>query len=236
MQNVPGCVHLALDGWAAPNGGSFLGIVALFLSTDEVQNVQDAVNAQKVPRNRVERAPITSLILDFVKLEKAHTGEYLAEQVYKVLKDFGIELKVRYIVLYARFSTDALYKVVAASTDNASNNDTLFKHLDLLLPAGAQLSAHTRTRCFAHVLNLVVGVCMLHCRASWAYHSSRQSSASSHPHGKQTLQLKTMKWTPALSTSMLLILMTRGRMRKAIRRLVSCRCKHGAYGTSLYKN
>jgi hypothetical protein len=96
-QKLPGCVHLALDGWAAPNGGSFLGIVVLFLTPNEVHNVQDVVKLQKDTSGQVKRAPITSLILDFVKLEKAHTGEYLAEQVYNVLKEFGIELKVCYI-------------------------------------------------------------------------------------------------------------------------------------------
>jgi hypothetical protein len=44
------------------------------------------------------------------------------------------------------------------ATDNAANNDTMLQRLDLLLPEGAHLSSNTRTRCFAHTLNLVVGV------------------------------------------------------------------------------
>ena len=36
-----------------------------------------------------------SLVLDFVKMTKAHTGEYLAEKVADCLKLFGIDQKVR---------------------------------------------------------------------------------------------------------------------------------------------
>ncbi|KAH8109049.1 hypothetical protein DFH11DRAFT_1516039, partial [Phellopilus nigrolimitatus] len=40
--------------------------------------------------------------------------------------------------------------------DNASNNDTLISQLELAL--NGQNGVHTRIRCFAHILNLVVKV------------------------------------------------------------------------------
>jgi hypothetical protein len=44
--------------------------------------------------NPVPKYPITSLILDFRELKRAHTGLYLAEQLCTVLKEYDIEEKV----------------------------------------------------------------------------------------------------------------------------------------------
>jgi hypothetical protein len=83
-------VHLALDAWAAPNGGSFLGLVVLFMDPSVTHGDDPATKGD----GQAARAPIRSLILDFVLLEKAHNGEYLADRVMDCLTKFGIERKV----------------------------------------------------------------------------------------------------------------------------------------------
>lgn len=64
--------HIGLDGWSSPNAISFLGVVVYFLHEGEMK----------------------SIILDFIRLTEAHTGEYLAEQLHKCLKQFGLEERV----------------------------------------------------------------------------------------------------------------------------------------------
>jgi hypothetical protein len=94
---LPEAVHLALDAWALSNGSSFLGIVALFLDPNPSQEALteegDNTNSKKA---LVPRPPIKTLILDFVTLNSAHTGDYLADKLSKVLKEFDIEKKVRF--------------------------------------------------------------------------------------------------------------------------------------------
>jgi hypothetical protein len=53
----------------------------------------------------------------------------------EVLKDFGIE-----------------HKILSVTCDNASNNDTMATELEYML---TKFSPVNRTRCFAHILNLV---------------------------------------------------------------------------------
>ena len=73
MQKLPGKHHIGLDGWSSPNGISYLGVVVYFLHDGKLK----------------------SIILDFIKLTSAHTGEYLAEKVMECLKEFGLEDRVR---------------------------------------------------------------------------------------------------------------------------------------------
>ncbi|KAH8109784.1 hypothetical protein DFH11DRAFT_1515225, partial [Phellopilus nigrolimitatus] len=47
-------------------------------------------------------------------------------------------------------------QILGVVCDNASNNDTLISELELALDS--HNGSHTRIRCFAHVLNLVVKV------------------------------------------------------------------------------
>lgn len=77
----------------------------------------------------------------YVRLTKAHTGAYLAEQLKSCLKEYGIEKKI-----------------LAITADNASNNDTMAAELESL---GGANSVRTRVYCFAHVWNLVTKVCLL---------------------------------------------------------------------------
>jgi hypothetical protein len=63
---------------------------------------------------------IRSSLLDFVPVNGPHTGENLAACLFSVLEDFKIS-----------------EKIVAITTDNASNNDTMLASLgDLLLAKG----------------------------------------------------------------------------------------------------
>ncbi|KAJ3505977.1 hypothetical protein NMY22_g17397 [Coprinellus aureogranulatus] len=114
LQTVEGKIHVSGDGWTAPNVISFIGVVVQF----------------------VEKASIVSLVLDFVKLTKAHTGHYLASRLAECLQEFGID-----------------DRVMGFTGDNASNNDTLVSELEVLLPNFR--GDVSRVRCACHILNLV---------------------------------------------------------------------------------
>lgn len=86
-QRLPGVVHLALDTWTSPNTHSYMGVVAVFLDPKDA-----AIGA--TDNSGVLKYPIKTIILDFIKLSKSHTGEYLAEKLLACLKSFGIDLKV----------------------------------------------------------------------------------------------------------------------------------------------
>ncbi|CAE6447109.1 unnamed protein product, partial [Rhizoctonia solani] len=75
-------------------------------------------------------------ILEFVHLTESHTGAYLAEKTLECLDRFGLTNQVTSICL-----------------DNASNNETFVRQISASLPnfPGAQF----RTRCIAHITNLV---------------------------------------------------------------------------------
>ncbi len=59
---------------------------------------------------------IISTLLDFVEVKGSHTGENLAHYLVNVVNDFGIS-----------------DKIIAITTDNASNNDTLMRSLSEIL-------------------------------------------------------------------------------------------------------
>lgn len=94
INQLPGAVHIALDGWSSPNTISYLGIVLLYLDHQALTQRQDATAASHGKTAPVKTAPIKSLVLDFVKLTKAHTGDYLAATLWKCLEEFGIDRKV----------------------------------------------------------------------------------------------------------------------------------------------
>ncbi|QRV96253.1 hAT family dimerization protein [Ceratobasidium sp. AG-Ba] len=114
LQLVPGALHLALDGWTSPTHESYLGVVIFWYAEGKIWRS----------------------ILEFIRLTKAHTGDYLAERVKDCLTRFGIE-----------------DKILSICADNAGNNDTLSVRLHEFVPTFDRPSA--RTRCFAHILNLM---------------------------------------------------------------------------------
>ncbi|KAL1937892.1 hypothetical protein VTO73DRAFT_12785 [Trametes versicolor] len=115
FKNVNGRIHICIDGWTSPNVLAFLGITAHWHENGKIKHI----------------------ILDFVRLTKAHTGKYLAEKVMECLEEFGIA-----------------EKVLAVTCDNAENNMTMVKAMHVIQPKFRGPIA--RVRCFGHVLNLVV--------------------------------------------------------------------------------
>jgi hypothetical protein len=67
--------------------------------------------------------------------QQSHTGVNLARAFAEVVCSFKID-----------------HKILSVTCDNASNNDTMLENLDDLLSGYSSLN---RTRCFAHILNLV---------------------------------------------------------------------------------
>lgn len=70
---------------------------------------------------------------------ESHTGLYLAKLLSGSLLEWGIQ-----------------DKVISIICDNASNNDVMVKKL--AKNDWERLNLGSRVRCFAHVINLVVGV------------------------------------------------------------------------------
>jgi hypothetical protein len=93
------------------------------------------------------------MLLDIVEVARSHSGINLAAAFAQILEDFGISDKVSQ--KKKRNQLNSLKKKILSITcDNASNNDTMITELASLLddfPGPAN-----QTRCFAHVLNLVV--------------------------------------------------------------------------------
>lgn len=78
---------------------------------------------------------VCAMTLDFLPLPSKHTGECLAKSFLSTLKTFKLE-----------------NKTLAITLDNAYNNDTFIRALDLDKENSFQSFHHIR--CFAHVLNL----------------------------------------------------------------------------------
>ena len=102
------------------------------------------------------------------RCSKGHTGGYLAARISEHLHEYGIQDKVS--ILFPCIACNASNltlcpQILAITTDNASNNNTLIDELGDLLD-GFQGSL-TRVQCFAHVLNLVVKVSKFHV---WTLH------------------------------------------------------------------
>ena len=78
-----------------------------------------------------------SRLLDIVKVAELYMGVILGETFVKVLKAFDIEKKVRYLVAF-KCEPNIAYllkqQVLSITADNASNNDTMFAHLETVLP------------------------------------------------------------------------------------------------------
>jgi len=119
FKNISARVSFTTDCWTSPNMIAFMGITAHFVD-DEFK--------------------LKNLLLDFIPLEKKHTGEYLADKVLTSVTEFGLEERISSITL-----------------DNASNCVKMIKELKiLLLSKGIPFSEKQGLRCFDHILNLAV--------------------------------------------------------------------------------
>ncbi|KNE93991.1 hypothetical protein PSTG_12658 [Puccinia striiformis f. sp. tritici PST-78] len=95
FKNHKGAMYLGLDAWQSPNGFDVLGTVIYQL----VEENKGGFHLEAMP-------------LDFVRLQKNHTGKYLAETVQLIVEKFGLKDKILGIV-----------------TDNASNNKTMIEEI-----------------------------------------------------------------------------------------------------------
>jgi hypothetical protein len=74
IQMHEGVLYLGIDGWQSPNRYDIIGMVVLWL----VENGAGKVNLDAMP-------------LDFVQLNKRHTGKYLAYMVQYISEKFALE-------------------------------------------------------------------------------------------------------------------------------------------------
>ncbi|POW10891.1 hypothetical protein PSHT_08568 [Puccinia striiformis] len=121
LKKHTGAMYLGADAWQSPNGHDILGIVIYRLVE------KDGVKFE-----------LEAMPLDFVRLVKNHTGEYLAETMRVVVEKFGVQDKICGIV-----------------TDNASNNLSMMAEIKKFKWPRFKGETHW-IRCFAHILNLIV--------------------------------------------------------------------------------
>jgi hypothetical protein len=77
-----------------------------------------------------------SMLLYIVEVAELHMGVILGETFVKVLKAFDIEKKVRYLVAFEcepNIAYSLEWQVLSITANNASNNDTMFMHLEMVL-------------------------------------------------------------------------------------------------------
>jgi hypothetical protein len=132
-QEYEGRLSFATDAWTSPNHRAFIAITVHFQHNG---------------------MPLSTL-LDVVEVPQSHTGVYLAQGFVKVLEDFGISEKARqHLLSICSIRSVTLIQILGITADNASANDTMIAEISKLIPEfGGQA---TRTRCFLHVINLVV--------------------------------------------------------------------------------
>jgi hypothetical protein len=97
-----------------------------------------------------------SILLDMVEVARSHTGRNLGRAFIEVLESFKIKEKVSTLLnpnRYCYSPSESNVQILSITCDNASANDAMITYLGKRLkefPGEAN-----RTRCFAHVLNLV---------------------------------------------------------------------------------
>lgn len=117
VNSVPGKISITMDLWTSKNFLSFMAIRAHWLDDDWHYQ---------------------SKLLDFLYVEKDHTGENLSKIFDDCLTSYGIPYS----------------KVLGITVDNAPNNGTLFEFLMKLTDDISEDTCHIR--CLAHILNLAV--------------------------------------------------------------------------------
>ena len=113
IKKISGKVSLTTDLWSSLNNESFLGITIHFIDESWV---------------------LRHFTLDILQFKGAHTGQSIADKIYEVLVEFGLE-----------------NKTVSMTTDNASN-----VILSARILATKFDHEFTHYRCVAHILNIIV--------------------------------------------------------------------------------
>ena len=100
-----------------------------------------------------------TIILDFIRLDESHTGEYLASKLIDCLKDFDITEKASLCIFTMRSQANPSLQVLTIATDNGANVVKMFSYLDWQLTGRrVMLGTTTRAMCILHILNLVCQV------------------------------------------------------------------------------
>ena len=114
IKNIPGKVALTTDIWTSLKNEGFLGVTLHFIDENWV---------------------LRHFTLDIFQFKGSHTGEAIANEIYKILVEFELE-----------------HKTIALTTDNASNMISAARHLR----AKFEHNTFIHYRCVAHILNIIV--------------------------------------------------------------------------------
>jgi len=115
IKNIPGKISLTTDIWTSLKNEGFLGITIHFINEEWV---------------------LKHFTLDIFKFKGSHTGQAIADEIYRVLSEFSLE-----------------NKIIAMTTDNASNMISCARNLSVKFEHN---STFIHYRCVAHILNLIV--------------------------------------------------------------------------------
>jgi hypothetical protein len=94
------------------------------------------------------------MLLDIIEVACSHSGFNLATAFASILKEFGISDKASNFRKKRVCLTHQTCQILSITCDNASNNDKMFEVLEVLMDDFP--GAANQTRCFLHILNLVV--------------------------------------------------------------------------------
>jgi hypothetical protein len=154
LQEIPsGYLPLACDAWTSSNRIAFLAMTVMWIDDDwELHEV----------------------LLDFIEIEGAHTGENMAKYMLESLIDMDLVDMVSACESKYTLSTCLLYmQFISVTADNASNNatllDSLIKNIKTARDAAVARSddaladkldeldpGRSTIRCLAHVIHLAV--------------------------------------------------------------------------------
>jgi hypothetical protein len=96
------------------------------------------------------------MLLDLIKVAKLHMGVNLGIAFMNVLKNFGVEDKVRSVNSCQRVSLTCVARalqILSITGDNALNNDLMIEYLGNTLDDFP--SATNQMWCFVHTVNLI---------------------------------------------------------------------------------
>ena len=114
IKDIPGKVALTTDIWSSLKNEGFLGITIHFIDENWI---------------------LRHFTLDIFRFKGAHTGQAIADEIYRVMTEFGLEMKT-----------------IAITTDNGSNMISGAN----ILKTKLEPNIFTHYRCVAHILNLIV--------------------------------------------------------------------------------
>lgn len=98
------------------------------------------------------------LLIDFQELIGEHSGENMADLVWKSLDQYGLTGRVSHIYIVCSIPFNITDQVVAFMMDNATNNDTLVEAFERRCATkNIKFSTrHSRLRCVPHTIHLAV--------------------------------------------------------------------------------